>query len=236
MLRRNISAARYASYRGCTNSDRDAARLYRWNLEAAAALHESLAIVEVVMRNAMDRELRTWNAARGTGNDEWVQFPENPLKALLTNPKNPAQTTFRTAHHRASLSLRARQPQHPRHGLPVDHDDLVAHITFGTWVKLLPHRDATQRSGLGGNRQRGLWLNALHRAFPNAPSGPTVHHWAVRLLDIRNRVAHAEPLFTCDLMSYHRTATRLVRAIDEPAGQWHSGVSRVPRLVAERPC
>lgn len=36
-------------------------------------------------------------------------------------------------------------------------------------------------------------------------------------------------------MSYHRTAARLLRAIDPVIGDWYAGTSRVPALVQRRP-
>lgn len=35
--------------------------MYRWNLELSGAIHESLGVVEVVMRNLIDAQLRMWN-------------------------------------------------------------------------------------------------------------------------------------------------------------------------------
>lgn len=238
MLHRNISPARYASYRASTTSDADAARLYRWNLEMAGAFHESLSIVEIVLRNAIDRELRVWNTTRRdrTGQDhssEWVKDPARPLYGLLNNPKF---RTYDSAHTRAVQSAQARSANHPRHGHPVSHDDIVANITFGTWVKLLPKGDPNNPGQNATGPTDGLWQNALKNAFPNKPHGPVIHYWTTRLHQLRNRVAHAEPLMSVDFMSYHRTATRLLRAIDTEAGQWHSGISKVPHLASARPC
>lgn len=126
-----------------------------------------------------------------------------------------------------------RTPGHRRHQAPITHDDIVANVTFGTWKKLLPRRQAN--GSIGPSAQSGMWTHALKHAFPNHPHATAVHYWVSRIHALRNRVAHAEPLLHCDFAGYHRTATRLLRAIDEEIGQWHSGISRVPAVAAARP-
>ncbi len=101
-------------------------------------------------------------------------------------------------------------------------------MTFGTWNKLLPRRDMRHSSGLGPQAQRALWNAALCKAFPNHPHPTVIKYWVDRLHAIRNRVAHLEPLCDTDVMSYHRTIARLLRAID-PASARGTGVSAAYR-------
>jgi hypothetical protein len=232
LLTRNVSAPRFETYRAVATDRRHAAQLYRWNLAVSGALHESLAIVEVALRNAMDRELKIWNLSGFNATEEWVKYPAKPLEGIL-NPKN--FSTYSSAFDRASQSLSARSTAHRRYNTPITHDDLVANISFGTWKKLLPRKMPTQQSGIGPGPQRGMWTNSLSKAFPNKPHATAIHYWVSQVHALRNRVAHAEPLLDCDFAAYHRTAGRLLRAIDTEIGQWHSGVSRVPELAAKRP-
>jgi len=231
LLLRNVSPARFETYRAVAHGRAHAAQLYRWNLAVSGALHESIAIVEIALRNAMDRELRTWNLARSGITQEWAKEPAAPLASLL-NPR-PQYSTYVKALKQALDSRDVRDAGHRRYGAPITHDDIVANVTFGTWKKLLPRR--MQNGQIGPGPQRGLWEHALHRAFPNHPHATAVHYWVSHVHALRNRVAHAEPLLHCDFRGYHRMATRLLRAIDVDLGQWHSGVSRVPELVARRP-
>lgn len=230
LLLRNVSAPRFDSYLHVAHSRAHAAQLYRWNLAMSGALHESLTIVEVVLRNAMNRELKIWNLGRSGATQEWVKYPAAPLVHLL----NPGQkSTFTSAHSRALESRSLRSIGHRRYNAPITHDDLVANITFGTWRNLLPHR--LQDGTIGPPRKRAMWTHALSHAFPNHPHATAVHYWVSQVRTLRNRVAHAEPLLDCDFAGYHRVATRLLRAVDTDAGQWHSGVSRVPEIAAQRP-
>lgn len=218
--------------------------LYRWNLEVAGGLHESLALVEVVLRNAMDQQLQAWNASqkpRTIGGSlvhystDWVQTPAAPLWGIL-NPKRRGvqHSTYKSAADRAAKDSNGRDPSHPRAGAAVCHDDVVAHITFGTWNNLLPHK-RKQDGTIDPPAQRIIWDQALIHAFPYHADPLVVRYWVDRLHRLRNRVAHLEPLISTHVMSYHRTAARLLHAVDPDVASWYAGISRVPGLLRRRP-
>lgn len=239
----HLSAARLRPYFAAAGSLSGAMRLYRWNLELSGAIHESLGIVEVTMRNSIDAQLQIWNQARpaavGTAlyGTNWVERPARPLEGLL-NPRGrggrPPKSTYESARERAIKDSNLRDPSHPRHAAAPNHDDIVAHITFGTWVKLLPSRRDSQ-GRIEPSGQRGLWVNALRHSFPHHPDPLVIHHWANRLHLLRNRIAHVEPLIATDVMRYHRSAARLLRAIDPAMGDWYAGISRIPEVYRRRP-
>ena len=59
------------SYREVAQGDLDAAfALYEWNIDVAAAALSLTAMVEVLLRNALDREMRAWAAKRGV--HDWL--------------------------------------------------------------------------------------------------------------------------------------------------------------------
>ncbi|WP_431836509.1 hypothetical protein [Cellulomonas sp. Y8] len=246
VLASHLSAARMDTYRRCTASEAAAVELYRWNTIASGAVFETLALVEVVLRNAVDRELQTWNAAQPSSQGttytaEWLMTPARPLWGLLNRRARGGslRTTYGSAFDRAKKDSDLREPGHARHGATITHDDVLAHVMFGTWPALLPdpkHANATtpdQRRTF--NSQKVLWNQALCRAFPGQGSGMTVRVWVDRLHGLRNRVAHHEPLILTDLLAYHRVAARLVRAIDPDLGSWVAGISRVPEVVRSKP-
>ncbi|MGN2635849.1 hypothetical protein ACTD5D_06580 [Nocardia takedensis] len=247
----HIATARYATYLAPTGGDdRRALALYRWNIEMSGALQEATGIAEVFLRNAMDAQLRRWNAAqppRGTliYNHEWVRNPAGSLYAIL-NPNSRRKlsdgrtikiqhVTYNDVLSRAQDAAHTRLPGHRRHGHPIDHDDIVAHMNFGTWTKLLPRKDLTDSSGIGPRAQRTLWIDALDKAFPNHSDPLVVRYWVERLHKLRNRVAHLEPLCDTDVMGYHRTVARLLNAIEPSLGSWYSGISRVPMVYRQKP-
>lgn len=128
------------------------------------------------LRNSMDAQLQVWNPTRvnhsgqgGPYGSNWVEHPALPLLGLLRLSPNPHKWTYTLARHRAHADSDARNPSHPRVGVPPTHDDVVAHITFGIWVHLLPDKRDNSSAGFGPGPQRGLWNHALHAAFPFKP-------------------------------------------------------------------
>ncbi len=238
----HLSAPRFASYLAVASDADHALELYRWNVEMAGALHEMLGLAEVFVRNAIDAELQKWNAAQPPGfgttyDSRWVENPARPLWAILNPPSShphaPRRSTYNTAFSRAEEDRHLRGSTHRRHGMPVDHDDVVAHITFGTWKALLPR--VQQNGTLGRPSQMVLWSGALQDAFSHHKDPAVIGYWVNRLHGLRNRVAHLEPLLNTDVLSYHRTTSRLLRAIEPQLGDWYAGTSRVPSLAAQRP-
>jgi len=236
-----MSAARTAPYLAAAGTAPQALQLYRWDLELSGACHEVLGVVEVIVRNALDDRLRRWNAAQApafgvTYTAQWLENPARPLWAIL-NPSRAGSTvrhsTYLTAMARAEADRDARLSTHPRQNSPITHDDLVAHVTLGTWARLLPRRQANGQIGPPG--QVVLWNNALRAAFPNHPNPTVVWNWLDRMRWLRNRVAHHECLLGADAVALNRMAIRLVRAIDGVVGDWLAGISRVPDVVKRRP-
>ncbi len=235
-----LPAARFEPYLAAAGSTAAGMRLYRWNIEMTGALHESLGVVEVALRNTIDRQLQAWNPTRSrstgqTYGPNWVENPAPPLLQLLRPVENPRKWTYTSARDRAQKDADARDCTHPRARHAPNHDDVVAHMTFGTWIHLLPRKKDNSVDGFGPGAQRGLWKHALKDAFPHQPDPLVIHQWASRLHLLRNRVAHLEPLIDTDVMSYHKSAARLLRAIDPVVGDWYAGTSRVPTVYKNRP-
>lgn len=239
----HLSKPRLEPYIQAAGSTSGAMQLYRWNLELSGAIHEALGVVEVAVRNSIDQQLQIWNPTRPARSGErsygtdWVEQPAAPLYGIL-NPRGrnnrPRKSTFESAKKRARYDSNDRDPSHPRHGAAPNHDDIVAHITFGAWVKLLPSK-RMELGLIGPDQQRALWENALRHSFPHHTDPLVVHYWVNRMYRLRNRVAHVEPLISTDVMSYHRTAARLLRAIEPRLGDWYAGISRIPEVFSSRP-
>jgi hypothetical protein len=251
MMHQHLSAARFQTYRNCTASDEEAFALYFWNMRLTGGVFEMIGMVEIALRNAIDDQLKAWNVLqpprRGQQvpyNDEWLRIPAGALWGLLnTRTRYGTKSTYDDARYRALQDSNLRHPGHPRHGHPVTHDDVLAHVTFGLWARLFP--DA-QLEGIDLNTlsaddrrkeaaKRVIWNQALSQAFPGQGRSYTVAHWVGRIHALRNRVAHHEPLILADVASYHRTAARLLRAVDPSIGDWYAGTSRVPSLLRSCP-
>ncbi len=113
-----LTDARLTSYVRSTRTRSGAMRLYEWNLRAASAVMELTGAVEVIARNALDRELTSWADRRNAG--DWLD--EAPL-----DPRG-RQDVVKAAERAARGGSRDR------------HDRLVAELSFGFWRYLLSSR------------------------------------------------------------------------------------------------
>lgn len=234
---RLLSPHRLAPYAEAVGGNtRKALALYRWHAELAASLHELLGVTEVILRNAMDRELRAWHLAR-TGRESWL-LPE-PDGALIERPLGSLSNGKRLEATRwARKAADRRDAAHRRYGEQLNHDDVLANLTFGLWKDLLPNHAKDANPGNADNvGRKALWEEALVRSFPNVsdPDGVDTYWKVARLHHLRNRVAHMEPLLDLDIRSRVKDLLALVRSINEPTANWLSGANRVPTLLAQDP-
>ena len=144
-----VGPARLSTYLTRANGDpSQALSYYHFNLLLSGAAYETTALVEVAIRNAMDRELRAWNASQldpassRRHRAEWLLDPAPLLKRLLKGDITKAQRRF--AQSRKGTSGHT-------------HDDLIAQVDFSTWRYLLPDGDPGKQY---------LWSGALNFAFP----------------------------------------------------------------------
>lgn len=131
-----FSRDRLAPYRAATTSHGDAVALYAWNAEVSAAFWRTLGHVEVLVRNALHRELTAWSQQRH-GTDRWYAAIEPTVSQQTRND-------IREAIRRGT-----------RNGRPETPGRVVAELNLGFWRFLLARRyDGT------------LWRYCMYRAFP----------------------------------------------------------------------
>lgn len=242
-VNKHLHPVRLSTYTSrCGNDPYLALELYKWNLQLSAAFQQVLAVTEVALRNAIDEQLRTWNAAQprrsepgsihvqrgGTYGQDWLIDAARPLNSLTRDSR-------KSARKHATEADGSRDAAHPRKGAPVTHDDILAQITFGVWPKLLPTKDTTDASFRG---RQILWQQALRHAFPhntNDPNGYIVADRASRLHALRNRVSHMEPLLGVNITARHNDALRLLAAISPEVRDWCAGMSTVIELRRKCP-
>ncbi len=226
-LRRLVSAPRLQPYLAETSGDPHAAFvLYRWNMALSAASYEALHLVEVGLRNAMDAELRRWNAARAdragiTHGHDWLLDPHLSLANLLGGDREVAVDRAQKAVRRAG-----RAPT------SLCHDDVVAQVTLGTWRFLLPAKNLRKSP-----TKRELWEQGLCQAFPHLvrPHAALVDD-VDRIYRFRNRVAHLEPLIKTGLVNAAYAAMcRVASDLDPGLRSWLDMQSRVDRILAHAP-
>ncbi|MFE2961983.1 hypothetical protein [Nocardia tengchongensis] len=233
---RCLSTPRLAPYLSAAGTDPELAlALYHWNVQLAAAFQEVLAVTEIVVRNAVDAELRVWNPTRGRDYitkraypPEWTDLPAAPIAGVIAKPLAQARGYAK----RASTG---RGKDHARYRAPICHDDVLAQMSFGVWHKLLPPADPA-KAGL-----QLLWSNALQKAFPLAPAAATapaevlVHDRLNRLVSLRNRVAHMESLLDVNVPARLSDVFSLLGYISPSTRDWCAGLNRVTEINKARP-
>ncbi|MET4224549.1 hypothetical protein [Oerskovia enterophila] len=222
-----ISPTRLSPYLTVTGErSRDAIRLYQWNIELSGAMYELLHFFEVALRNAMDARLCEWNTRqtnRQTGDSygrDWLMDPA-PLLTRLTRGDIDTATT------RAATASKYRKGS--GRGRPVQHGDVLAQLSLGTWWFLLPSRNDAGR--------QLLWKEALEGSFPHLTRKPEYLVSAVEgVYRIRNRVAHLEPLLnTGDVRRQVTNVREVLGEIDPALEQWAMGWQRVTTMLSTRP-
>jgi Abi-like protein len=203
-----LSAPRFRNFLNAADGHHDrAVALYAWNAEISAALLETLHHVEVLLRNAIDR-----------------QFPKTELDCKvsicnadvwLTDPailEDPGREKVNDAISR--LTGESRSPTRPR---------LVASLTLGFWVALF------------AGRYEDLWRSTLLDAFPNGDGRRNqVRKVLARILQLRNQIAHHEAIFDRDLHTDHAAMLDVAGLIDAEARDYIASLSKVGDLLSQR--
>lgn len=114
-----------------------------------------------------------------------------------------------------SIENRKKEPTRAR---------VVADLSFGFWRALL-NRDYNQ-----------LWIDRLHRAFPNGSgSRREAARLVSRLNPFRNRLAHHEPIINASIEKRHGELIELAGLVDLDAAAWIEARSTVPAILEWRP-
>lgn len=226
--------------------------MYLWQTSLAAAWHETLGVVEMVVRHGLDESLQKWNKAEN-GDPQWFLNPASPLAGLLSG-----RTRARiVGDANRACAARNANPQHPRNGEPLVHDDYVAQFTFGNLIHLLPLNPPTSRSSVAWRSPRErlwesgatagafsslapMWASGWSGDYPTNVPASAAPGYAVaaaleRLRRLRNRVGHHEQTLLANHRRRHKDAVMVARAVSPPVSLMLRDVSRVPRVLAEKP-
>ena len=167
---KTLTTSRLKPYLGSLKGDYSGAlKLYALNLNVSATMFTWLALAEVVLRNALVKSIL-----------ERVPFEtEDPLREIWAQLDAQAQASYNKAKSRLQQK-----------GMLYSFDTLVTELTFGFWKSLLAPRYQTT-----------LWVNFFRFAFPHLkPQNRAVVFEAVEAaVELRNRIAHHEPLFRREL-------------------------------------
>jgi hypothetical protein len=177
-LTRLLSRPRLTKYKQAVPGGKlsDALQLYVWNLAISGAFYESLHYFEVGLRNTMDEALTKWATHTLGATNPWYRDPAVPLDS-------ESRKHVRLATKRATDDGKRSEL----------HGGVVAELTFGFWWSLL-----------SDHYNRTLWQPCLQHAFINARRRRP-HDELDHLRELRNRIAHHEPIHGRDLANDYTT-------------------------------
>jgi len=225
-----IGPLRFQTYLDLVEGDEAlAVELYDWNIRASGAFWELHTAFEVALRNKLDAQLKVWNERNGF-TPEWTINPHPLIEAVVNPSNNPnLNKALRRASGVAAKHFKAdrRQEEQPR------HDDVLSQLTFGTWKYLIPASDKP-------SKRKKLWDEQLHMAFPRwSPlKQDAVKHLARRIAyahELRNRIAHLEPLVQSNLRQTRRGILMLGYLMGRDAHEHCKEVDRTLELLDDYP-
>jgi hypothetical protein len=171
-----LSKPRLDSYRGYWKISADeAVGIYMWNGEICSCLSQLLAYFEITLRNNIHRTLSLSTGGGGSSSTHWWDV----YWAQLTQ-----ETRNKIASVRSEFAPASASP-----------DEIVARLSFGFWPNML--------SWIGKNRPALLiqifpghpLSQAMAPNWMTKPARRTALNSVFELKDIRNRIAHHEPLW-----------------------------------------
>jgi hypothetical protein len=193
VLAQLITSDRLSSYLTAAGGDlRRALALYDWNTRASAAVLATSAMVEVIVRNALDGSLQQW-ADQRRGGRAWLDVA--PL-----DPQGLADV------------VKARERATRRGRDPEVHGKVVAELSFGFWRYLVASRYLTALwiPGAHAAFPNGPTDLRVRRA--------EVERRLHNLMIVRNRAARHEPIHRRDLTRDFRDAVTVAGWV-APAGR-----------------
>lgn len=229
----------------CQQSRPDAAALYLWGIDMAAALHEVLSMTEVAVRSAIDDALQEFAKENGVSDGEWIREITNvPYLPLITfkngDPLFPYER-LRTSIRRQEKGVGNGHPRKNTKGQH-SHGDLVSHVMFGQWGALLPDRQDDRPAEVKIAIEE-LWEEAIKSKFPHQIKKP--RHYSIGqaigrnvrvCVTLRNRVNHVDSLLNVNVIKYfEKTILPLLQAINPDLKRTVEAHSRVQAVWHRRP-
>lgn len=204
-----LGEPRFRAYLAKTDGQHGrAVALYRWNGEISAAFLEVIHHLEVLMRNAIDQQFSE-------------PYSGAPLSILvpdvwLCDPHVLTEESLEKVNE--AITRLQRNGKRPTRGR------VIASLSFGFWHALF------------SSVYEELWRETLSKAFPNGTGRRReVANLSGPVLQFRNRIAHHEAIFSSNLDRQHSRILRLAGLIDEEAEHFIASLSRVEKLLHEKP-
>ena len=197
-LIQGISSDRLQPYRLQSGTEQDALKLYKHNILLSEALYPSLHMLEVVLRNNLERVL-----IQEFG-PTWYQLSRFTYLLVREN----GQLTVEGKQLRRAINELAKARK------PLVSGRVVAELNFSFWTRLL-----------GRSYENYIWRPYNRIIFPDARASDReirqIRDDLTSIRFLRNRVAHHEPIWNDpQLQSKHAAITRLLSWLNADAATY----------------
>ncbi len=206
----SISKPRLTKYLQAERGDeRRALSLYHWNSQLAQALYLPLQSWEIILRNRLSAFF-----IFKYGEAKWP-YHAQALRNFNRNDRRRLDQTI----------------ERLRRGLGISHpttDQIVAALSAGFWVSQFG-RDYAAQYGWKNNLRFRIFTNdgEMGRELANLMCN--------ELLDLRNRVAHHEPIFHLPLDRMRRNLERLIAGMCGPSAAFLSSACSFSEVWKNKP-
>lgn len=207
-IRFSLSTPRIGTYIKAAGGDTArAVELYGWNARISAALMLPAHFAEVTTRNAVDEALTAVYGARWPWNPTFVQSLPNP-KGKVYNPRRNLQVV---ASHEPTTGK------------------VIAELKFVFWQTMFTARHDGR-----------VWAPQITTLFPSAttsakPLRGRIYDDLDAIRQLRNRIAHHEPIFTRNLSKDLARMLELVDLRSAATSTWLRAMEDATTTLTERP-
>ena len=205
-LTNTVSHPRLGPYLKAAGFDRERAiKLYLWNVAVGQSFHFPLQVFEVALRNSVSAVFAS-------------QFGKNWWQKTVAE---------KYLGKRSLEELEKAQKRLVNRGIKPNDNDIIADMSFGFWVSLLASR-----------YNPVIWSKNLGKSFPNMKnknSQKDVYNYANRVLVLRNRIFHHEPIISRDLSFDYSSILTPLNWICPETAMWTKANSSVPQILRLKP-
>ncbi len=189
--------------RAMNGQEQQALELYVLNTRISAAFLTDLHYVEIALRNKFDEELAIEFGA--------CWFTAAPFLNMIDQR---SQGILQKAQKDVS--------KHWHRKFAVPPGKVIAELSFGFWLNLTDPK-----------LEHVLWVPYLYKAFQprKAPKRATFNQQLEKLRQLRNRVAHHEPIFHMDLLGIHMVLNEVMEMLSPPINLIMNTTSTVRREI-----
>ena len=203
-----FSAPRFATYLAEKQAHRvEALKLYKWNIDVSCAFFAPLQVCEVSIRNAISEAIEL------TYGENWP-FDQS-FEISLPNPS-------RAYSPRGNLLQHRNEPTTGK---------VIAELKFIFWERMFTSR-----------HDRAIWNRNLRTVLPNVDANKTVQELRTEayqtlgsIRDLRNRIAHHEPIFRRDIQAEYDRIKKVVSWRSAVAADWLDKVETITQLIGNKP-